>query len=412
VGHLIDRARSWISRWERHIRALVLPTSAWPLERQTERIVTVMRAFYAYLFFASFTMSSSASKAWTSAAATRPQVHIELASLFPTDSWNGVRVVACALVLVGSLLLCVNPGWRWLRIVTAASLLTATAITYDIKGKIEHGHHAALWAAIGFCVLPSSPRGAAAQRRFAASFFGVQVLVMTLYTSAGICKLLGTFYDAPDGVTWFHPDALPLTISGNWERSKTTLLGSFFVQQPLLSCLSQWLAFGLELGALPAVFFRHLQRPWALALTLMHVMILHTMMIHFHQMCIIVLLVLVCSPYAPPFRETWARIRGKPAMSAPSGSPRTAPPRWSLFWGPAAALVYLLVAFGRFSPSTGAFRPEIYPISPMAMFFRQHPSEEAHRRLAQLRARLDQVGLFPERAEKSRKKSGKRKAQR
>jgi hypothetical protein len=46
-----------------------------------------------------------------------------------------------------------------------------------------------------------------------------------------------------------------------------------------------------------------------------------------------------------------------------------------------------------------AFREEIHPISPMAMFFRQHPSEEGRARLAKLRAPLERDGLFPARTD-------------
>jgi hypothetical protein len=254
-----------------------------------------------------------------------------------------------------------------------------------------------------------------------ASFFGVQVLIGTLYSCAGICKIIGTFYDGPDGLTWFHPEALPCMITGNWDRSRETLLGGFFVVHPGLSMPSQAAAFVLEFGALPAVFFRRLQRPWALGLIALHAMILHTMKIHFHQSCFILVLSLVASPFATPLRDSWRGLkamlsRRRARLAAASeesgndgegsgrargqdGVDRSRAARWARLWGPTLAGVYLLVAFSRFEPSEGAFRQELYPVSPMAMFFRLHPSPEKLRGVERLRTRLEQGGLFPKRAE-------------
>lgn len=410
------REVSWWRAVEMHLAALVTPTTERGLERQVERIRVVMRAFYAYVLFLAFPWASAASAAWTAKALDQPKVHIDVLSVLPPAHWDSASVLGCIALIVGATLLCLDPKLRWLRILVAVAFVFTTAIQYDLKGKIEHGNHLAMWMAIGLSFLCRDAPGIPARRRFVASFFGVQVLIATLYTSAGICKIIGTFYDGPDGLTWFGAEALPTMITGNWDRSSTTLLGSFFVLHPGLSSLCQASAFVLELGALPAVFFRHLQKPWALGLIALHVMVLHTMKIHFHQSCIILVLALVASPFAPPLRSSiraaWALLRrrtGEARVDAPVLD-RSRAARWARFWGPGAAGLYLLVAFSRFQPSQGAFEPEVYPVSPMAMFFRLHPSEEKLEAVRKLRTRLERDGLFPERAKRYRAKKAKRRA--
>jgi hypothetical protein len=270
--------------------------------------------------------------------------------------------------------------------------------------------------AIALCFMCKDESGTAAGRRYVTSFLGVQALICTLYTSAGICKLIGTFYDGPEGLTWFHPQALPYLVTGNWERASTTLLGGLLVLHPGLSALCQLAAFVLELGALPAMFFRHMQRPWALALITLHVMVLHSMRIHFHQSCFILILAVVASPFAPSFRASFVLLgaavekrgaKGAAAAGAAAELDRSRAARWARFWGPVAALVYLLLAFSRFQPSRGAFRTEFYPVSPMAMFFRLHPTAGGLENVEKLRGRLEREGLFPERAKRFKPKRSK-----
>jgi hypothetical protein len=423
---------------EAHLDALVRPSAEFGLDLQAERIRTVMRAFYAYLVFLAFPWTSAASSAWTSGTGARAKVGLGVAALVPLSHWDSVQVVGCAILLLGSVLLCLDPRWRLARICVALAFVFVTALQFDAKGKVDHGNHLAMWTAIGFCFLSPDRRGSAAQRSFVASFFGVQVLIGTLYSCAGICKIIGMFYDGPDGLTWFHPEALPCMITGNWDRSRETLLGGFFVVHPALSVPGQAAAFVLELGALPAVFFRHLQRPWAIGLIALHAMILHTMKIHFHQSCFILVLVLVASPFAPSLRSTFewlaSRVTGwnerravgsaskrSEAIGGEGAEPaesvgkkgrldRSFGARWPRLWGPILAAVYLAVAFSRFEPSEGAFRQELYPVSPMAMFFRVHPSPEKLDAVQRLRTRLLRDGLFPERRahDEPKKKSKKR----
>jgi len=406
-----------LARLSRRIDRVVHAGSAPELSRQVDRVQTILRAFYAYVLFLAFPWSSQASAAWTSAEVPRPKLHLELTALFAPANWPFIQVLCCFLLLAGGLALILNPGLRWVRVLVAAGFVFFTAMAFDEKGKIDHGNHAAMWTAIGLCFLPGGqPKSELEERRLVTSFFGVQLLVGMLYTCAGICKLIGTFYDFEGGVVWFHPDALPLMLSGNWDRSRETLLAGFLVLHPGLTVLAQTSAVVLELGALGAVCFRHLQRPWALGLMTMHALILHSMKIHFHQSCIILALVLVASPFATPLGESvrFALERLRPSRERSSAGKtqkapgvRADPGALCRLWGPALVAVYLLVAFGRFEPSRGAFRQELYPFSPLAMFFRLHPSEQGLRSLEKLRAKLEQEGLFSER-EKARRKAAKR----
>jgi hypothetical protein len=415
--------RAWVEGAERHLASLV-SSSPEALPIRVERMRMVMRAFYAYVLFVAFPWSSRASTGWTIGTVPRPRLNLDVAALVPVEHWNSASVIACFTLVVCSITLCVQPSLRVPKILLAIAFVFVTATHHDLKGKVDHGNHPAMWTAIGLCFLPRRTGSRDADERFVASFLGVQALVATLYTCAGICKLLGAFYDAQTGLQWFHPDALPTLIADNWDRSKTTLLGAFFVSHPTLACLSQFAAFALELGALPAVFFRHLQRPWALALVTMHVMILHSMKIHFHQSCFILILVLVASPYAPPFRETVREIlaafktrklrspQSTASVTTPEGaeSPSIQPRerrssawRRTYWWGPAAAGIYLVVAFSGFNLAKGNFRREPYPVSAMPMFSRLHASARSEKRLVKLRAQLEREGLFPRRRKQAKR---------
>src|SRR5690606_33231468 len=95
----------------------------------------------------------------------------------------------------------------------------------------------------------------------------------------------------------------------NWDRSGDTLLAGYFVANPGLCAVAQVIAFALELSVLAVVFERRLHRPLAVGLVLLHVSILHSMRIHFHQSCIMLLLMFGASPFAPDWREVWAWLR-------------------------------------------------------------------------------------------------------
>jgi hypothetical protein len=245
-----------------------------------------------------------------------------------------------------------------------------SAISFDEHGKTNHSNHAAMWMMISACFLPGGSTMKQNPRELLRSFFGMQLTIGMLYSCAGICKAIGFFCDLPSGITWFSPDALPLTISQNWTRSSETLLGGFFVLHPVLAMVGQTSAFALELFALPALLFRQLHRPWAVLLVGMHTMILASMRIHFHELCFVLLLFIGASPFATSLKATaeWlVHLRRRSLLPAPAASK---PASFSIVWPPTLVAFYLVLAFSRFDSKAGEFKRELYPVSAMPMFFR------------------------------------------
>lgn len=409
LGNAAKTRRTFLKRiaspYARRVNAVIGEARQSPARTDIKVATALMglRAFYGYLLVVAFPKFGRASEAWTNGRVPDPRLHLDITSLFPTEHWPLVALLATGAMLVSSILLVAAPTLAAPRVAVALGFVLCTAIDFEQTGKINHGNHIAMWVAIGACFLPSSRGFRESPKDFLRSFFGLQLLVGTLYTCAGLCKVLGVFYDWSEGTTWFGAEALPLTIAGNWARSSTTLLGGFLVQSPQIARLAQVGALSLELFALPAFCIARLQRYWALGLVCMHTLILASMRIHFHQSCIMLLLFLVASPFVPALK------RGETAAD-PSGAPAgelKLPSVLALAWAPLLIVVYVSTAFSRFDFSKGEFQQELYPVSAMPMFFRVHSDEQHVRQLAKVRRHLDRHGLFPKdpRRQRPRKNS-------
>ena len=278
-----------------------------------------------------------------------------------------------------------------------------------------------MWVSILFTFLPAfpkDPKDAVAHRTYVGTFVGAQAIVGLIYTCAGLCKLIGTYYDWDGGITWFHPDGLSLHIAGNWHRSKLTILGPQIIQYPWLATVMNTGAVYLELFAVTAMLRPHMQRIWGAALIMMHFGILHAMKISFAHGVMVLLIMIVFSPVAattfqlrPVLRELplfgiLVRLFDPPPATdtgmglAPKGVLR----RW---WVPVVLVSYLCVSFSRFDQKNGHFRQELFPFSAMPMFSRMKYREQP--RLAKLRKHFAKspARIFAERKAKQPKSKKK-----
>ena len=379
-----------------------------PLAVVVARAETVVRAYFAFVFFLGFVWSRQAVERWVANASLEPKLGLALPHVIPVEHWPQASVVTALVVVFGSLLASWQPHLRWPRLVTVAGCVLHWAIGYDVAGKVDHGLHPTLWAGIALCFLPAGrPSQEAECRDYLGAFWGSQVMVGLLYTCAGLCKLLGVVFDWSGGVTWFHPDALPLTLANNWDRSQSMLLTRFLIANPGVSALLNLGVAYLEFATVFAVLRPRLHQLWALGLLLMHLAILHSMMINFHQSCFILLLFLLGSPFRPEWqwRETWRclplvhgaitlfeRFRGAGRPGGRTPEPHR-PRSWVLrVWLPWLVPVYLLVSFSRLDWRRGEFQTDLFPTSALYMFWRIDNTPENVQRLKEIRAEIEETG--------------------
>jgi len=149
----------------------------------------------------------------------------------------------------------------------------------------------------------------------------------------------------------------------------------------------------------------------------LHIAIVASMRIHFHQSCFVVLLIWGASPFAPKFRETisrfqlWWRIRfvkkRKRIVCFVSGSVQTVIPsapiaqllryRFAQAWAPFLVCIYVVVSYSRLDWKREKFDQELFPFSPMALFWRINTSKRNVRHLERIQETLSREGAYPDR---------------
>lgn len=388
----------------------------------------IIRAYYAYVSYNFFVESSRAAKSWVTASSGRVKLDLALAEVFPHDMWPGASLVATLAAFVGATVAVWNPRIRLARIASFAGFVLYFAFAFAWKGKVDHGHHAAIWTGFALCLLPAVvERTRETEAAWLCSFFGVQLWVGLLYTCAGICKILGIIYDWPEGVTWLNIDALPLTIAENWNKSRDTLLGGWLIINPVPAWAMNLGALYIELFTFCALYRPHLHRVWGVGIILLHFSIAHSMGIHFHQSAIIVALFLVASPFAPAFcwKSTLLGLPGvhglyrlmhrrAPGASASEGAAAgqeafVAPQSpWVRYLTPLAMVFYFGVGFSRLDVKEGEWQDDVYPISAQWMYWRIDSSPRNVTRLAKVRRTFETTGkLYPQRERKPKKRRRK-----
>lgn len=355
-----------------------------------EKADTLVRAFYAFLAMEAFIWNSWASTRLFEKKALPARMHLDWSGLIPREEWGSVVFITSLAAFLGACLLVFQPGHRWARRVVALATITYWAIRFDAHGKVDHALHLSFWASIVLVFLPTRPKvsseksseenesGALREYRilFLRVFYYAQVWIASFYTCAGLSKLLGVVYDYREGATWFHRDAMALTLSAHWAQAKSAPLAPFFVLHPGWGQLANFGALALELLALPVVLHGRFLRLWGIGLVGMHFMILQSMKIHFHHSVIVLLLFLVASPL-----PIAARGEASTASLLPDS-------KWKRIGAMGVLGLYLAIGFTRFRPAQGKFEEDLFPFSVHSMFWRIPDDAGNVRHLAALRKKL------------------------
>ena len=267
---------------------------------------TTIRAFYAFgLFFLVETVLSEFAKL---------APHPPLAPLWPLAwiSWvnptAGLRALgaACGIGLVAAAL---APGWRLARLGGFLALLEFAALK-NSYGKIGHSLHLSLWVAFILIALPAGwtrPAGRAVRQRTLLVFWTCQAAILLSYTMSGLGKLGGAIWQTALGQpSAFTPGGVGAHIAERLLQTHSESgLGAWMVAHPYLTWPLMPGAIAVELFAFVAAFRPSLQRPWAMALILLHLGIYLAMTSNFPQSCFLLAIFFFQSPFEPA-GLTWA----------------------------------------------------------------------------------------------------------
>lgn len=196
------------------------------------------------------------------------------------------------------------PQWRLARLLFFVALLQFLSIQFGF-GKINHNFHGWLWISGILVLLPNrrweARRGVGDRHYFLTVLWACQVAVLFFYTLTGLWKV------------YFALDALQGPLKSSLEidgfsyilaqrilvTSQDTLLGEWFVLNPVPG----WLLFTgtmyLETASLLIAFRPRLHRAWGLGLILFHLGTQVTMGFTFNGNLALLALFFVCSPAVP-----------------------------------------------------------------------------------------------------------------
>jgi hypothetical protein len=279
--------------------------------------VTLVRVFYVAMFFILLQQYPS----WSGWLRLVTSLH----PLWPV--WwiprVGVRT-GIAIVLFGSLLCClaaaIVPERRASRILAAAGLLEFAAF-FNSFGAVGNGLHASVWVAAIFILLPDGAADSLAcsrrrAQRYLRVFWAAQAAVLLFYSMSGSFKVAGIILQMGRGqIHALMPEALSRHIAQRLLESMPVgpqFIGPFFIDHPYAGWPMQLTALYLETCAFIVAFRPALHRVWGLGLILMQLGIYFTMSIMFSWQCLLLGLLLVCSPLAPPRLRLAKALRALP----------------------------------------------------------------------------------------------------
>jgi len=230
------------------------------------------------------------------------------------------------------------PERRWVRFAVFFGLLEVLALKFSF-GKVHHLMHGWLFASFLFTWLPArafdAHRATRVERQSTLLVFSAaQVAVCMTYSLAGLGKVLGTAYQAVLGqVTPLHPSALARHMADRiLQTHADSLLGPWMIEHALLMWPLMLATVFLQLFAVWAAFRPALHRLWGVALIGFHATSILTLTIDFNPNVMLLGLLFVASPTAPPGFDVRALVRDLPVVGALLG--RAMPARGSRALGP------------------------------------------------------------------------------
>ena len=217
----------------------------------------------------------------------------------------GVSVVLVLSVL-GPMWAAVCPTYRPARLLAAIGLLMMGSL-WNSFGQATHGWHHWISTAFLFVLLPDGvvdPSASSLTRRewYLRVFRFAQGYILFCYSLAGSVKVLAGVLQAGRGeVSLFHPDAMVYQVTARlFEGIHTSVpqVYNVLLSYPRLMWLSLLCVVFIELTAALVAFRPSLYRTWGTILILFHVASYLLMTIMFSWQCLILGLMLVCSPFS------------------------------------------------------------------------------------------------------------------
>jgi hypothetical protein len=241
-------------------------------------------------------------RAWQEADAIAP--------LWPVFwvEWTGIAAAAI-IVTAGTLgfaaLSALSPDRRLFRLGFFLAFLQYVALTYSFH-RIGHDFHC--WLAVAFVLifLPSGAGAARTTRALRQSYLtivlGAQVLVLSFYSLSGFWKVCFALPQAWAGeVHAFAPSAFARQIAHRLLQTQSdSMLGPFLIEHTLVAWPMYVGTIYCELFAVVAALRPALHRVWGVALICFHLGAQLSMGIGFPKTAVLLALLFVCSPFAPP----------------------------------------------------------------------------------------------------------------
>ena len=266
----------------------------------------IIRAYYAVLFYFAVALLPE----WPALLKrTNPSPLWPVAWLNAVHLETGIAIVLAG-YLIGTFLAAIWPQKRVPRLLAFAGLFEFWALN-NSYGKIGHSLHLWVLTSALLIFLPGNSKNAAVTNRlfrqkYLALFTGIQALTLLIYTMSGLGKLLGAIYQISQGEpNIFMPKALALIVAERLaETNSPSLLGPFLMDHPWVGWPLMWVDLYVQLFAIAVLFRPVLHRAWGIALIVFHLGAYFLMTINFAQNCLLIALLLLNSPYAPP-KSSW-----------------------------------------------------------------------------------------------------------
>lgn len=212
------------------------------------------------------------------------------------------------ILILGSFFSALFPQNRWTRIFTFIGFFQYVALLNSF-GKVNHSLHGWVLTSFVFIFLPfidiHFKKKHSVYMKYLTVFWGAQAIFLLTYTLAGVMKIQGIIFQIThQQIHALSPNALAIQIANTLISSGyTSLLGSFFVQYPLLGWPLYIGTIVLETVSIIIAYIPSLHRIWAVALILMHIGIFLTMNIGFSQNILLLAVLFFYSPFAPPHQK-------------------------------------------------------------------------------------------------------------
>jgi hypothetical protein len=238
--------------------------------------------------------------------------------------------------LLCSGLAAVAAGSRLARVLASLGLLEFMAVD-NSYGQITHYWHAWFLSSLVLILLPRGWQNAEHDldrlRQVLFVLWGAQAMVLLSYSMSGLWKLVFGLGQLSFGLAnTFSPTALARhTIEQFLESGAMGVLGPWLIAHPWAGWPLFLGALYLELFAFYAAFRPSLLLPWGLGLIIFHTMVYLTMAINFSYAALLLVILVVSSPFRPLhvrwfavaadlplFGWCWTRVRRAHAAPRPS----------------------------------------------------------------------------------------------